>query len=101
MTMGERIAWRRDAKGLTQTQLATRMSSTQGTISKWENNEAMPELGNVVELCRHLYVTADWLIFGRGAVEPTDPGELERRLALVRRVLDSPPAEWERLWPED
>jgi hypothetical protein len=50
-----------------------------------------------VEIARGLGVTLDWLVTGREPMEPTEPGEPERKLALIRRILDAPPDGWSEL----
>ena len=59
---GERLTALRTARGLTQTQLAKKISSTQRAISHYETVAEFPPTPIVVELARALDVSADELL---------------------------------------
>lgn len=64
MTMGERIAALRKARGMTQENLAERLSVSRQSVSKWELDQATPEVGFAVALCEIFEVSLDYLIRG-------------------------------------
>ena len=64
LTMGERITALRKGRGMTQEQLAERLSVTRQSVSKWELDQATPEVGCAVALCDVFGVSLDYLIRG-------------------------------------
>ena len=74
--MGEHIAARRRALGLTQGQLAERLNVSFQAVSQWERGETAPELTRIAEIASALDTTPGALLDGR---EPPAPRpELER-----------------------
>lgn len=51
MSLGKNIGYLRKQKKITQEQLAEKMGVSRQTISKWESDEIVPELGKLVSLC--------------------------------------------------
>ena len=43
MTTGQKIAWGRKAKGMTQEQLAELLGVTRQSVSRWESDTVYPE----------------------------------------------------------
>lgn len=60
-TMGERIREYRKRAKLTQEQLAARLIVTFQTVSKWETNNASPDLSMIIPIARLFGVSADEL----------------------------------------
>lgn len=50
MTISDNIQHRRKVKGMTQEELAQQLKVSRQTISKWEMNQANPEISKLVEL---------------------------------------------------
>lgn len=50
MNLGKNIQYLRKQKRITQEQLAEKMSVSRQTVSKWETDEIVPELGKLVAL---------------------------------------------------
>ena len=59
---GKRIKECRIEKGLTQTELAEKLSTTQSTIGKYEREELQPNIDTLIQICRLFEVSADYLI---------------------------------------
>lgn len=80
-TLGDRLAAAREAAGLSQTQLATRLGVRQKTLSGWENDSAEPRANRLQMLAGMLGVSIMWLLTGRGdgieAPEAADAGQGE------------------------
>jgi DNA-binding XRE family transcriptional regulator len=53
--------------GLSQEQLASQITVSRQAVSKWELNEAMPDVDNVVQLSRRFNVSTDYLLTEGGA----------------------------------
>lgn len=62
MTFGEKLQKLRKAQGLSQEELAGRLSVTRQTISKWELDQSTPELGLLAQISDIFGVTTDYLI---------------------------------------
>lgn len=62
MKIGKLIRELRREKGLTQTELANEISTTQDTISLWELGKSYPDIVNVVKICKFFGVSADYLL---------------------------------------
>ena len=71
MNLGERIYRLRTEKKLSQNDLAELLNVSRQSISKWENNNAMPDLEKAVKLSEILDVTLDELVKGRDGREKT------------------------------
>lgn len=62
MTLGEKIRNARRRCGLSQEQLAEKMSVSRSAIAKWETDKGLPDVGNLKILARMLRVSVDWLL---------------------------------------
>jgi len=74
MTLGEKIQQLRKSRGLSQEQLAEKINVSRQSISKWELNNAIPDLNKIVTLSELFSISIDELIKGnssyRHSVEP-------------------------------
>jgi transcriptional regulator with XRE-family HTH domain len=87
--LGNRIEQSRRNSNLTQYQLAKKLGISQKNISKYENNESVPNGLIIRDLARILEVTADYLLFGQEAV--TKDGAIhikDRQLAQWIKEVD-------------
>lgn len=62
MKIGDKIARLRTLAGISQEQLAERVEVSRQSISKWEMNQALPQIDKVLLLCEIFNVTADELL---------------------------------------
>ena len=62
MTIGEKILIRRKELGLSQEQLADQLKVSRQSISKWEQDGALPDFINGIALCKLLDITPEELI---------------------------------------
>lgn len=67
MTLGETIQHLRKRHGLSQDALAERLDVSRQAVSKWERDEAVPELEKIVAISQVFEVTLDELITGQRA----------------------------------
>lgn len=72
MTFGERLQQVRKAAGLSQEQLAGLVGMSRQAVSKWETDQAAPDIDKLALLCGVLGVSADALL-GREAPLPQTP----------------------------
>ena len=66
MTFGEKLQQVRKAAGLSQEQLAELVGMSRQAVSKWETDQAAPDIDKLALLCGVLGVSADELL-GREA----------------------------------
>lgn len=65
-TFGDRLAGARDAAGLDQEALATRLGVEIGTLQAWEDDMDEPRANRLQMLAGMLNVSLSWLLTGRG-----------------------------------
>ena len=51
MNLGEKIYQLRTEKNLSQGDLADRLDVSRQSVSKWENNTAVPDLDKLIKIC--------------------------------------------------
>ena len=105
MTIGQRIAQRRKALGLSQEQLGAQLGVSRQAIYKWESDAALPEIEKLVTLSRQFSVSVGWLLGEEtDAPEGADAGAPARRSTLppasmTRRSCRSVWPRWPAAWP--
>lgn len=62
MTIGQRIAVKRKALGISQIALGERLGVSRQSISKWESDAAIPEIDKLIALSRLFSVSVGWLL---------------------------------------
>ena len=62
MTLGEKIKEARKQYGLSQEQLAEKMSVSRSAIAKWETDKGLPDIDNLKALAGFLNVSVDYLL---------------------------------------
>lgn len=87
MSIGSRIRSAREAKGLTQAQLADKVGNIKSSVvSMWENGNSRPDLDRFSRLCAALDITADELLGLKLDTNRPTLEEVERNRKI--RVLD-------------
>lgn len=62
MTLGEKIQMLRSKEGLSQEQLAERLTVSRQSVSKWELGQSTPDLDYVIQLSDIFNVSLDYLV---------------------------------------
>lgn len=75
-TFGDRLAAAREAAGLTQTELATRLGVNIATLRNWENDRSEPRSNRTQMLAGMLGVSLRWLMSGEGPGLERPPADL-------------------------
>lgn len=88
MQLGERIYHLRTAKNMSQGDLAERLDVSRQSISKWENNNATPDLEKLLKLCEVFGISLDELVKGEvptpaPAVPVSKPASGHRTAGIV------------------
>ncbi len=78
MTIGEKITRLRTAAGISQEQLAEKISVSRQSVSKWEMDQALPQIDKVLQLCELFDVSADELLQDKIAIQPAVSGEARK-----------------------
>lgn len=68
-TLGDRLKYCLEKRGITQKDFADRMNVMEMTVSKWINGKSQPRADYIVVMCRKLGVSADWLLGMTGRFE--------------------------------
>lgn len=82
MTLGEKIYQLRKQEGLSQDELASKITVSRQSISKWELGEAIPDTENVVQISQIFNVSLDYLLID----EVTDKEEIPVVKEAKRKV---------------
>ena len=83
MNIGERITALRKEKGISQTELAKRMSVSRQAVSKWEQGSSSPDTERLIQLAEILGTEVEYLATG---VHP-EPGSVVLNIVeTVERV---------------
>lgn len=78
MTLGEHIAALRNAKNLSQGDLAEKLDVSRQSVSKWETNGSVPELDKLVKLTEVFGISLDELVKGERPPAPQPVSKKER-----------------------
>ena len=62
MTFGEKVKEARKEAGLSQEQLAEKLSVSRSAVAKWESGKGMPDVGNLKVMAQLLGVSVDYLL---------------------------------------
>jgi HTH-type transcriptional regulator, cell division transcriptional repressor len=88
-TLGDRLAAAREAAGLSQSSLATRLGVRQKTLRSWESDLSEPRANRLQMLAAMLGVSLRWLLTGEGeGVDPPAPADVSSDAALVQALSD-------------
>lgn len=69
MTIGEKIAKLRIAFGLSQEELSEKIAVSRQSVSKWEMDQALPQIDKVLQLCELFNVTTDEMLHDKLPIE--------------------------------
>ena len=73
MNLGETIYRLRTEKNLSQGDLADALDVSRQSVSKWENNAAVPELEKLIKMAQIFEITIDELVTGEVKTLPVNP----------------------------
>lgn len=85
--LAERLTELREAAGLTQVQLASRLGTTQSTVGGWETGRH-PQPMSLVALADLYGVDMRWLVTGEGLRARDAPPDAAVRLEVIRMACD-------------
>jgi len=91
MTIGEKITHLRTAAGLSQETLADKLSVSRQSVSKWEMDQAQPQIDKVLLLCELFNISTDELLYDKITINRASQGakayNKDREGAVSRRLV--------------
>ena len=72
----------RKSRGLSQNQLAEKLNYTFKAVSKWENNETIPDIATLQAISEYFSITVDELISNKDVVYISNKSKNHRRITL-------------------
>lgn len=89
MNLGENIYRLRTEKNLSQGDLADALEVSRQSVSKWENNSAVPELDKLIKMAQIFGITIDELVTGETKEEAAPPQPVPPQDSPVKQGLSS------------
>lgn len=93
MKLGEKIIISRKKQGLSQVDLADALGVSRQSISKWETDEAKPEISKLPTLAKVLNVSVDWLLSKEDMVDNKEDISSENN-SLNKKTLINTYPDW-------
>ena len=69
MTIGEKIAKLRSSMDISQEQLAEKIAVSRQSVSKWEMDQALPQIDKVLQLCELFDISTDELLHDKISID--------------------------------
>lgn len=88
MNLGERIYELRNEKNLSQGDLSDALDVSRQSVSKWENNMAVPDLDKLIKLCDVFEISLDELV-GREKLERSTPLVLQQSSTVASHKISA------------
>lgn len=61
-SIGQRIAYQRKQKGMSQEDLANLVNVSRQAVSKWESDVSLPDIDRLIKICKLFDVSVGWLL---------------------------------------
>ncbi|WP_156008969.1 helix-turn-helix domain-containing protein [Streptococcus ruminantium] len=83
MNMADRIEYLRKTNGISQEELADKVGVSRQAVSKWENEQSLPDLEKIIIMSDYFGVTTDYILKG---IEPVADKE-QKSSELTSKIL--------------
>ena len=93
MSIGERIAELRKEQNISQVQLAKALEVSRQAVSKWENDQSIPDMVKLIQLADLLKTDTEYLATGRHSTmksPPTVVTVVEKVDNIVEKIVEKP-----------
>lgn len=87
MNLGENIFKHRTNHHLSQGDLANALDVSRQSVSKWENNSAVPELDKLIKMSDLFDITLDDLVYGEELQHPQPPNAAPTTAHSMRTII--------------
>ena len=74
MTIGQKITHLRTAMDISQEALADKLSVSRQSVSKWEMDQAQPQIDKILQLCELFNISADELLYDKISINRAPAG---------------------------
>ncbi len=74
MTIGEKITHLRTASGISQEALADKLSVSRQSVSKWEMDQAQPQIDKILQICELFNISTDELLYDKITINRAPAG---------------------------
>ena len=88
MTLGQKIYKLRSEKNLSQGDISDLLGVSRQSVSKWENDGAIPDLDKIIKLAEIFGVTIDELVKGKSV---SSPEEAKNETIIIKKESNFPP----------
>ena len=92
MSLGENIYKHRTSRSQSQTDLAELLDVSRQSVSKWENDSAVPDLDKLIRISKIFDISLDELVFGEKAKKELEPEPLAPSVQTV--TVSAIPIKW-------
>ncbi len=75
MTIGEKITHLRTTSNMSQETLADKLSVSRQSVSKWEMDQALPQIDKVLQICELFNISADELLYDKITINREKSGK--------------------------
>ncbi|WP_313526956.1 helix-turn-helix domain-containing protein [Anaerotignum sp.] len=82
ITLGEKIQQLRKASGISQEQLAEQLNVSRQSVSKWELNQAVPEINKVIMISELFSISTDELLREKSVNQSEEDGKRADTITL-------------------
>ena len=86
--IGKFISLKRKENGITQSELSEKLGISDRAISKWENGICLPDVDNMLELCKILNITINDLFSGEVVDMKDNEKKLEENLLEMTKLKE-------------
>ena len=93
MSIGERITELRKEQNISQVQLAKALEVSRQAVSKWENDQSIPDMVKLIQLADLLKTDTEYLATGRHSTRkspPTVVTVVEKVDNIVEKIVEKP-----------
>ncbi len=79
MTIGEKITHLRNSLNMSQEALADKLSVSRQSVSKWEMDQAQPQIDKILQLCEIFSISADELLYDKISINRTQTAPVKNK----------------------
>ncbi len=79
MTIGEKITHLRTTSGMSQEALSDKLSVSRQSISKWEMDQALPQIDKIIQICELFNISSDELLYDKISIDRSKQGKKKNK----------------------
>jgi len=86
--LGKKLQELRKKNNLTQDELALKLNVSRQSISKWENNESLPDSANLIELAKVYNISLDELVSNNNETKKESNKNKKDKFTFITSLID-------------